>query len=54
MSHYFLAELYEDDGRKAEARAECQKILDAPLDPQWAPEDREWKAKAKALLTKLG
>ena len=54
VSHYFLAELYEDDRRKAEARAECQKILDAPLDPQWAPEDREWKAKAKALLTKLG
>ena len=53
VTHYFLAELYEDDGRKAEAKAECQKVIAAPLDPEWAPEDQEWKAKARTLLAKL-
>jgi tetratricopeptide (TPR) repeat protein len=49
-SHFFLAETLLDLGRKADARAELQKVLDAPLDPDWGPEDREWQAKAKALL----
>jgi len=52
-SHFFLAELYIDDNRKADARVELQKILDAPLDPQWAPEDREFKDKAQKLLATL-
>ncbi|MBI3490335.1 MAG: tetratricopeptide repeat protein [Acidobacteria bacterium] len=49
-SHYFLAELLLDDGRKAEARAELQKVLDAPLDPEWTPEDQDFKEKARILL----
>ena len=49
-SHFFLAELYLDDGRKAEGRAELQAVIDAPVDPDWAPEDREFKDKAKAIL----
>jgi tetratricopeptide (TPR) repeat protein len=53
ISHYFLAELYVDDGRKAEARAELQKVLDAPINPELAPEDREWQDKARALLAKI-
>ena len=52
-SHYFLAELLLDDGRKAEARAELQKVLDGPLDPEWGPEDRDFKAKASRLLANL-
>jgi tetratricopeptide (TPR) repeat protein len=52
-SHFFLAEMYIDDDRKADARAELQKVLDAPLDPQWMPEDREFKDKAKKLLASL-
>ena len=43
VTHYFLAELYEDQGRKDEARAECRKVIDAPLDPEYVPEDRDWK-----------
>jgi hypothetical protein len=39
-----------DDGRKAEGRAELQKVLDAPLDPDFTPEDQEFKSKARALL----
>ena len=53
VTHYFLAELYADDGRVADARAELQQVLDAPVDPEWAPEDQEWKIKARQLLTTL-
>jgi len=53
ISHYFLAETLLDEGRKEEARAELDKVLNAPLDPEWAPEDRDFKAKAAAMLTKV-
>ena len=49
-SHFFLAELLLDQGRKPEARAELQQVLDAPLDPEWTPEDQEFKAKARVLI----
>lgn len=49
-SHFFLAETLFELGRTAEARAELQKVLDAPFEPAWAPEDREFKAKAAARL----
>jgi len=52
-SHFFLAELFLDDDRKADARVELQKVIDAPLDPQWTPEDREFKDKARRLLAGL-
>jgi len=52
-SLFFLSETLIDDGRKDEARAELKKTLDAPLDPEWAPEDREFKKKAEALLKTL-
>ena len=52
-SHFFLAKLFIDDGRQADARLELQKVLDAPLDPQWTPEDREFKEKARKLLASL-
>ncbi len=52
-SHFFLAETLLDMGRKPDARAELQKVLDAPLDPEWGPEDREWKDKAQRLLSTL-
>ncbi len=50
ISHFFLAETLLDAGKKDEARAELQKVLDAPLDSEWAPEDRDYKAKATAAL----
>jgi hypothetical protein len=49
-SHFFLAEVMLDAGRTAERRAELQKVLDAPLDPEWAPEDLDFKEKARRLL----
>jgi len=53
-SHFFLAETLADMDREDEARREAQLVLVAPLNPDWAPEDREFKAKAKALLERLG
>ena len=52
-SHFFLAELLMAGGREDEARRELQAVIDAPLDPAWAPEDREFKAKAARALQDL-
>jgi tetratricopeptide (TPR) repeat protein len=54
VSHFFLAEVLVDAGRKDEARTELQKVLNAPVDPEWVPEDTEYKARAGVLLRKLG
>jgi tetratricopeptide (TPR) repeat protein len=51
---YFLSEVLVDDGKKQEARDTLQQVLNAPLDPDWAPEDREFKAQATELLKHLG
>jgi tetratricopeptide (TPR) repeat protein len=53
VSRYFLAETLLDMDRKSEAMAELQRVLDAPIDPEWAPEDKEYKAMAQRLLTTL-
>jgi tetratricopeptide (TPR) repeat protein len=53
ISHLFLAETLADMGRKDEARKECQAAVDAPPDPNWAPEDRRFKEIAKRLLGDL-
>ena len=52
ITHFFLAEVLIDEDRKPEARAELQKVIDAPLSEEWAPEDQEYKAKAAALLAR--
>jgi tetratricopeptide (TPR) repeat protein len=52
-SHFFLAETLLDMNRRAEARQAFQQVLDAPLNPDWAPEDREFKQKAQAALARL-
>jgi hypothetical protein len=52
-SHFFLAETLLDMGRTAEARAELQKVIDSPLHPEWVPEDREFKDKARQRLATL-
>ena len=52
-SHYFLAETLIARNRAADAKAELQRVLDAPPDPVWGPEDREWKEKARTLLARL-
>jgi hypothetical protein len=49
-SRFFLAETLIDQNRLQEARTELQRVIDAPIDADWAPEDREFKAKAQRLL----
>jgi tetratricopeptide (TPR) repeat protein len=49
-SHFFLAETLMADDRDKEARDELNKVLTTPPNPEWAPEDREFKEKAQALL----
>ena len=53
ISRYFLAELLVDAKRIAEARTELRRVLDAPLNPDWTPEDKDFKQKATALLANL-
>ena len=53
ISHIFLAETLADMGRKDDARKEAQAAIDAPFDPNWAPEDRRFKEQAKRLLQNL-
>ena len=52
-SRYFLAETYLEMDRTDEARTEAQTVVNGPTHPDWAPEDREFKQKAQALLDRL-
>ncbi len=47
---FFLSEVVAERGRKAEARTLLQQVLDAPIDPDWAPEDRDFKRRAEAAI----
>jgi len=49
-SRFFLAETLFAMDRDADAREELKKLLAAPIDSDWAPEDREFKKKAQDLL----
>ncbi|HET7698839.1 MAG TPA: TRAP transporter TatT component family protein [Vicinamibacterales bacterium] len=53
VSLFFLAETLIELKKKDEARAVLQKLIDAPVDPEWAPEDREFKQKGAALRAAL-
>ena len=50
---YFLAEVLLADRRRDEARTLLQQVLEAPADPNWAPEDRDFKRKAEEKLKTL-
>ncbi len=49
-SRFFLAETLFELGRDREAREELQKVIDAPIDPEWEPEDRDFKDEARRRL----
>ena len=53
ITRYFLAETLIALDRRGEARTELQRVLEAPIDPAWAPEDREFKAQARKLLQSM-
>ena len=52
VSRFFLAETLFELDRDAEARAELQKVIDAPTTDEWEPEDREYKQKARERLAR--
>jgi uncharacterized membrane protein len=52
-SLYFLAETLIDEGKKDEARAVLERLLAAPIDPDWAAEDREFKQLGARLGCKV-
>jgi hypothetical protein len=49
----FLARGLASDHRRDEAAALLQRIIDAPISSDWAPEDREFKKKALEKLKSL-
>jgi tetratricopeptide (TPR) repeat protein len=49
-SRFFLAETLFELDRDKEAIDELRRVLAAPLDPEWAPEDQEFKKQAQRLL----
>jgi hypothetical protein len=49
-SRFFLAETLFAMDRDAEAIEELKKVIAAPVDPEWVPEDTEFKKKAQDLL----
>jgi tetratricopeptide (TPR) repeat protein len=50
---FFLAESKLAEHKPEEARHWLQRVVDAPVDPEWAPEIREFKRKAAATLRTL-
>ena len=49
----FLAESLTAQKKTDEARALLQRVIDAPIEMEWAPEDREYKRKAADRLRSL-
>jgi len=53
ISHIFLAETLEALDRKNDAIGELKLVADLPPDPDWLPEDAEFKQQARAMLQQL-
>ena len=53
VTRLFLAETLLASGRRGDARQELEAAVAAPENPEWAPEDRLFKAQARALLAQL-
>jgi tetratricopeptide (TPR) repeat protein len=52
-SLFFLAETLVELNKKDEAREVLRRLETAPLDPDWEPEDREFKQKGQRLRAEL-
>jgi tetratricopeptide (TPR) repeat protein len=53
VTRFFLAETYESMNRDADAIVLLREIEKLPSDPDWAPEDAEFKQKARQMLARL-
>lgn len=49
----FLADTLIEMDRRDEARQALQKLLEIPIDPEWAPETRDFQRQAVATLERL-
>ncbi len=49
----FLGEMLLAEGKRDEPRGLLQRVVDAPFDAEWAPENAELKVKATVLLKQL-
>jgi tetratricopeptide (TPR) repeat protein len=50
---FFLADVAIEERKYADARTLLQRVLDAPEDPEWGPEDRDFKRQAREKLSAL-
>jgi tetratricopeptide (TPR) repeat protein len=50
---FFLADVAIEERKYAEARTLLQRVLDVPEDPEWGPEDRDFKQQAREKLRAL-
>ncbi len=50
---FFLSEVLIAAGKRADARSMLQEVIDAPLDPDWGPEDKAFKRQAEDALKKM-
>jgi tetratricopeptide (TPR) repeat protein len=53
VTRLFLAETLEALDRQNDAIAELRQIANLTPDPDWIPEDTEFKAQARAMLARL-
>ncbi|MCX5868823.1 MAG: TRAP transporter TatT component family protein [Proteobacteria bacterium] len=53
VNHLFLAEAYLEDKDREKAREQVDFILNAPLEPDFMPDDRLYKRQAEDLLKKI-
>jgi tetratricopeptide (TPR) repeat protein len=53
ITRLFLAETLESLDRPAEAMVELKQVIALEPDPDWRPEDQEFKAKAREMLARL-
>lgn len=53
ITQLFLAETLMELDRDDEARRALEAALAAPVDPDWAPEDRRFQQRARALLAAM-
>jgi tetratricopeptide (TPR) repeat protein len=50
---FYLAEVLSAGGKKEDAKRLLKETVEVPLDPEWAPEDREFKRLASEKLVQL-
>jgi hypothetical protein len=53
VGHYYLGQTLAARGKTDEARVALRTAIDAPFDPEYVPEGKVWKRRARRLLNVL-